>query len=118
MPIVDKYELPSIYKICDVVLFPSLYEGMDTISLEAMRCGIPVVCSNTSSFPEIAGNAALMCDPTDDLEITKNILKLFENKEFYKKKVDEGSARAKLFDYEKMHQKIINLYKEELAKKV
>ena len=118
MPIVDKHELPSIYKICDVVLFPSLYEGMDTISLEGMRCGIPVVCSNTSSFPEIAGNAALMCNPTDDLEITKNILKLFENKEFYKKKVDEGSARAKLFDYEKMHQKIINLYKEELAKKV
>ena len=118
MPIVDKHDLPSIYKICDVVLCPSLYEGMGNLTLEGMRCGIPVVCSNTSSIPEIAGNAALMCDPTDDLEITKNILKLFENKEFYKKKVDEGSARAKLFDYEKMHQKIINLYKEELAKKV
>ena len=117
MPMVDKSDLPSIYKICDVVLFPSLYEGMDTISLEGMRCGIPVVCSNTSSFPEIAGNAALMCNPTDDIEITKNILKLFENKEFYKKKVDEGFTRAKLFDYEKMHQKIINLYEEELAKK-
>ena len=75
--IVDKHELPSIYKICDVVLFPSLYEGMDTISLEGMSCGIPVVCSNTSSFPEIAGNAALMCNPTDTIEITKNILKLF-----------------------------------------
>ena len=118
MPIVDKYDLPSIYKTCDIVLFPSLYEGMDTISLEGMRCGIPVVCSNTSSFPEIAGNGALMCNPTDDIEITNNILKLFENKEFYKKKVGEGFARAKLFDYEKMHQKIINLYKEELAKKV
>ena len=75
MPMVDKSDLPSIYKICDVVLFPSLYEGMDTISLEGMRCGIPVVCSNTSSFPEIAGNGALMCNPTDDIEITKNILK-------------------------------------------
>ena len=117
MPIVDKHVLPSIYKICDVVLFPSLYEGMDTISLEGMRCGIPVVCSNTSSFPEIAGNAALMCNPTDTIEITKNILKLFENREFYKKKVDEGFARVKLFDYEKMHQKIINLYEEEIAKK-
>ena len=59
-----------------------------------------------------------MCNPTDDKEMTKNILKLFENKEFYKKKADEGLVRAKLFDYEKMHQKIINLYKEELAKKV
>ena len=117
MPIIEKYELPSIYKICDVVLYPSLYEGMDTISLEGMRCGIPVVCSNTSSFPEIAGNAALMCNPTDTIEITKNILKLFENREFYKKKVDEGFARVKLFDYEKMHQKIINLYEEEIAKK-
>ena len=77
MPIVNKHELPSIYKICDVVLFPSLYEGMDTISLEGMRCGIPVVCSNTSSFPEIAGNAALMCNPTDDYRINKKYFKTF-----------------------------------------
>jgi len=117
MPIIEKYELPSIYKVCDVVLYPSLYEGMDTISLEGMRCGIPVVCSNTSTFPETTGDAALMCNPTDDAEMTENILKLFENKDFYKKKVDDGLARAKLFDYEEMHKKIINLYQEEVSKK-
>jgi len=118
MPIIEKYELPSIYKVCDVVLYPSLYEGMDTISLEGMRCGIPVVCSNTSTFPETTGDAALMCNPTDDAEMTKNILKLFENKDFYKKKVDEGMARAKLFNHEDMHKKIIRLYEEELSKKI
>ena len=118
MPIIEKYELPSIYKICDVVLYPSLYEGMDTISLEGMRCGIPVVCSNTSSFPETTGDAALMCNPTDDAELTENILKLFENKDFYKIKVDDGLARAKLFDYEDTQKKFIRLYEEELSKKI
>ena len=117
LPVLSRNKMPPIYKICDLLLFPSLYEGMGAPPLEAMRCGIPVVCSNTSSVPEIVKDAALTCDPYDDKEMTKNILKLFENKEFYKKKVDEGLARAKLFDYEKMHQKIIDLYEEELSKK-
>lgn len=118
MPIIEKKELPLIYKSCDVVLYPSLYEGMGNLTLESMRCGIPVICSNSSAFPEIAGNAGIMCEPLNDQEITKNIIKLFTDKEFYKKKTEEGLSRSKLFNYDQMHQKIINIYKDELSKKL
>ena len=117
MPIVDKIELPSIYKICDVVLVPSLYEGLGLIAIEAMRTGIPVVTSNTSSIPEIVGEEGMTCDPTDDTQITKNIIKLLTDKEFYQKKINDGLIRSKLFNYDKMNEDIINLYRDELLKK-
>ena len=117
IPKVDKKELPAIYKICDVALVPSLYEGMGLVSLEAMRTGIPVVTSNTASIPEIVGKEGLTCDPTDDTQITKNIINLLTDKKFYQKKINDGLIRSKLFDYDKMHKNIINIYKEELLKK-
>jgi len=117
MPIVDKIELPSIYKICDVALVPSLYEGLGLIAIEAMRTGIPVVTSNTSSIPEIVGEEGMTCDPTDDTQITKNIIKLLTDKEFYQKKINDGLIRSKLFNYDKMNEDIINLYRDELLKK-
>ena len=118
IPIVDKKELPFIYKICDVALVPSLYEGMGLVAIEAMRTGIPVVTSNTSSIPEIVGEEGITCDPTNDEQMTQSIIKLLINKEFYQKKINDGLIRSKLFDYDRMHKSIISLYKDELSKKV
>ena len=118
IPIIDKQDLPSIYKTCDILLFPSLYEGMGILPMEAMKIGIPVVTSNTSSIPEIVGDAAIQCDPRDVNEITKKIEHLLTNDNFYDQKVKDGLERSKKFDYDKMHKQIINLYKEELSKKI
>ena len=118
IPIIDKQDLPSIYKTCDILLFPSLYEGMGILPMEAMKIGIPVVTSNTSSIPEIVGDAAIQCDPRDVNEITKKIAHLLTNDNFYDQKVKDGLERSKKFDYDKMHKQIINLYKEELSKKI
>lgn len=117
MPFVEKKELPSIYKSCDIVLYPSLYEGMGNLTLESMRCGIPIICSNTSAFPEIAGDAGIMCDPLDHHQITENVVKLFTDKIFYNVQVEKGLKRSKLFNYTSMHEKIINLYSNEISKK-
>ncbi|MEM4301926.1 MAG: glycosyltransferase family 1 protein, partial [Candidatus Caldarchaeum sp.] len=58
-------DLPALYSAADLFVFPSLYEGFGLPVLEAMACGVPVVCSNTSSLPEVAGDAALLVNPTD-----------------------------------------------------
>ena len=58
-------DLPAIYSAAELFVFPSLYEGFGLPVLEAMACGVPVICSNTSSLPEVAGDAALLVDPTD-----------------------------------------------------
>ena len=58
-------ELEGLYALADVFAFPSLHEGFGLPVLEAMRRGVPVVCSNRSSLPEVAGDAALMFDPAD-----------------------------------------------------
>ncbi|MDY7040634.1 MAG: glycosyltransferase family 1 protein, partial [Chloroflexota bacterium] len=58
-------DLPALLSGARVFAFPSLYEGFGFPVLEAMACGVPVVCSNTSSLPEVAGDAALLVDPLD-----------------------------------------------------
>ena len=59
-------DLPAFYRFADLFVFPSLYEGFGFPPLEAMACGTPVVCSNTTSLPEVVGDAALLFDPEDE----------------------------------------------------
>ena len=114
LPFIERNELPNIYKICRLLLFPSTYEGFGRPLLEAMKCGLPVVCSDNSAIPEVVGNSALMsnCENVDDF--TNNILKLINDNEFYKLKQKEGLERSKLFDVDTFHQKLIAIYKNEL----
>ncbi|HXW01627.1 MAG TPA: glycosyltransferase family 1 protein, partial [Anaerolineae bacterium] len=62
---VDEADLPACYQLATVFVFPSLYEGFGLGPLEAMACGTPVVSSNSSSLPEVVGEAGLLIDPTD-----------------------------------------------------
>ncbi len=62
---VSDADLPALYSLASVFAYPSLYEGFGLPVLEAMACGTPVVCSNASSLPEVAGDAALLVDPAD-----------------------------------------------------
>ena len=63
---VDDADLPALYRSASLFVFPSLYEGFGLPVLEAMACRVPVVCSNASSLPEVAGEAALLVDPHDE----------------------------------------------------
>ena len=65
LDVISDNDLPSYYRGAKALVFPSLYEGFGLPPLEAMACGTPVITSNTTSLPEVVGNAAILVDPLD-----------------------------------------------------
>ena len=109
-----RQEVSEIYKIVDILLFPSIYEGYGLPTLEAMKSGVPVVCSNSSSLPEIVRDAALISDYADVNFFTDTIYKLLTNQQLYDKKKKEGIQRAEIFNIPKYVEELIKLYKSSL----
>lgn len=96
---VDGKDLRSFYTAADVFAFPSLYEGFGLPLLEAMSCGTPVVCSNLSSLPEVAGDAALLFDPTCEEEIAASIAGLLHHGNGRAEQIGRGLKRAAQFNW-------------------
>lgn len=109
---VPSSELPALYSGSSAFVFPSIYEGFGIPVLEAMACGAPVVASNTSSLPEVAGDAAVMVDPYKTNEIADAIYDLISNPEkaeLFKKK---GFERVRLFSWKKTAEDTLRIYRE------
>ncbi len=94
-------ELPALYRGARMLLLPSLYEGFGLTALEAMACGTAVVASNTSSIPEVVGDAALLVDPLDTGALADAIARLFADDRLAKELGARGPARARLFSWER-----------------
>lgn len=107
-------DLPLLYNLADIFVFPSLYEGFGLPVLEAMACGIPVVTSNSSSLPEIAGDAALLVDPCDVESIAAGIRTLLADQELRTDFSRKGIARAKLFTWERCAHETLAVLREAL----
>ncbi len=104
-------DLPAIYSACSVFLYPSLRESFGIPMIEAMASGAPLIASNTSCMPEVAGNAALYIDPFKPDEITDAIIKLLEDDSLRIELIQKGFERAKAFSWQKMAEEVIYLYK-------
>jgi glycosyltransferase involved in cell wall biosynthesis len=98
---VEDEDLPALYRGADLFAFPSLYEGFGLPVLEAMACGVPVVCSNASSLPEVAGDAALLVDPLDIGALSAALHRALEDDELRQTMVDRGLAQAARFTWER-----------------
>jgi glycosyltransferase involved in cell wall biosynthesis len=109
---VPETDLPLIYKMADVFVFPSLYEGFGYPPLEAMACGTPVVVSNTSSLPEIVGDAGLYFNPLDPRDIAEKIFQVLSSLSLAEKLKNLGLKRVQQFSMEKMIQKYLAVYRE------
>ena len=103
-------ELAKVYNRASCFLFPSFYEGFGLPLLESMACATPVISSNTTSMPEVGGDAVLYCDPNDIVDIKNKIEELLGDKNLQKIMIEKGLKRAKEFSWEKSAQEHIKLF--------
>ncbi|MEA5502235.1 glycosyltransferase family 1 protein [Halotia wernerae UHCC 0503] len=94
-------ELPTIINQAIALVFPSLWEGFGFPVLEAMACGTPVITSNLSSLPEVAGDATILINPYNTAEITEAMQMIIENLELRSHLSSQGIKRANQFSWEK-----------------
>jgi glycosyltransferase involved in cell wall biosynthesis len=97
--VVPEDDLPVLYSGSSVFVFPSLYEGFGLPLLEAMACGVPVVASNTSSVPEVVGDAALLVSPTEPEAFAEAILRVRSDDKLRRAMVEKGLGRAAGFSW-------------------
>lgn len=104
-------DLPGLYRLTDLFVFPSLYEGFGIPPLEAMACGAPVVCSNTSSLPEVVGDAGVMVPPEDVDALARAIGDLLADPERRALLGQRGIARAKRFTWQESARRLLEVYR-------
>ncbi|MDR2883512.1 MAG: glycosyltransferase family 4 protein [Deferribacteraceae bacterium] len=98
---VDDEDMNTLYSGAEFFVYPSLYEGFGMPILEAMKSGCPVICSNTSSMPEVIGKAGITVDPTDDAHFVHALKKMYYDSAFREQCVKRGLAQAKLFSWKR-----------------
>ncbi|MFA5907347.1 MAG: glycosyltransferase family 1 protein [Vicinamibacterales bacterium] len=104
--------LAAFYRLARAFVFPSLYEGFGLPPLEAMACGTPVVTSNVSSLPEVAGGAALLVDPHEAAAIADGIVRAVTDETLRAELITKGLARARDFSWKQSVAKIHQIYME------
>jgi glycosyltransferase involved in cell wall biosynthesis len=109
---VDEQDLPALYSAADLFVLPSLLEGFGLPVLEAMACGTPVVCSNTSSLPEVAGDAALLVDPLDIGEIADAMARVLADAALAAELRRRGLERAARFSWQRTARATVAVYRD------
>ncbi len=94
-------QLPIILNQAFALVFPSLWEGFGFPVIEAMACGTPVITSNLSSLPEVAGDAAILVNPYEVLELTNAMQSLIQDQKMRSQLIDRSLQQAKQFSWEK-----------------
>ena len=106
---IDNNELNLLYNYCSGFIYPSLYEGFGMPVIEAMQAGAPVICSNSSSIPEVAGEAAILVDPTDVYALEKSLFELLNNNT-RKDLIYLGYMQSRKFSWDKMYKETLKIY--------
>lgn len=109
---VDNKDLPAVYNLADVFVFPSLYEGFGLPVLEAMACGIPVVTSNVSALPEVAGQAGILVDPHNPEEIASGVYRLLSDRKLSSELVRAGLERSRQFTWKNAARELLKVFHE------
>lgn len=113
--LVPEEDLPSLYSMASVFVFPSLYEGFGLPPLEAMACGTPVISSNTTSLPEVVGDAGIMVDPEDVNSLSYSIEKVLSDPDLRSELKTKGLERVKQFNWRLTAEKTLAVYNEVMS---
>jgi glycosyltransferase involved in cell wall biosynthesis len=108
---IPKNEIRYIYRNATFLVFPSLFEGFGMPVLEAMLSGCPVICSNTTSLPEVAGGAALYFDPLNAEDLAEKINTVISDSELRERLIKEGYAQALEFSWEQTAKNTLKIFK-------
>jgi glycosyltransferase involved in cell wall biosynthesis len=109
---VDDADLPALYSGCTLFVFPSLYEGFGLPVLEAMACGAAVMCSNASSLPEVAGDAAILFDPLDVDAIAAALQQGIEDADLRRSLAERSLAQTANFSWARTAAETLTLYRQ------
>jgi len=107
---VDDEDIPAIYNLAKLFVFPSIYEGFGIPPLEAQACGCPVLCSNTASLPEVGGkDSVVYCDPYSVDDIKEMLILVLNDNKLQEELITKGFENIKRFSWEKSAQEIIKV---------
>ena len=109
---VNDHTLAAMYRLASMFVFPSLYEGFGLPPLEAMAAGVPVITSNTSSLPEVVGDAALLIDPMDAGAIADAMARLLGDRSLRDDLIARGHARVHAFSWDRSVARVRQIYAE------
>lgn len=109
-------DLPACYQLAELFVYPSLYEGFGLPPLEAMACGVPVVCSNSSSLPEVVGQAGLLVEPTDTAALAQAMRRVLADAPLRADLAGRSLAQAKRFSWAKAADELAAVYRNLCAK--
>ena len=112
--VVSDADLPALLSGAKLFVYASSFEGFGLPVLEAMACGVPVITSNVTSLPEVAGNAALMVTPGNALELAHAISNVLNDSMLRDKMRQEGIKHASNFSWQRTAQATMNIYEESL----
>ena len=115
--VVNDERLVELYQQATLFVFPSRYEGFGLPVLEAMACGCPVICSNASSLPEVAGDAAILVDPMDVEGFTHEMDRVLTSSDLRRNLRGRGLAQAARFSWDRTARETIAVYKKVLCAK-
>lgn len=112
---VEEEDLEALYAAAGCFVLPSYQEGFGLPVLEAMARGVPVACSDTSSLPEVVGDAALLFDPSDESQIADRIERLLSDDELAKTLIERGHRRCELFTWRRTAELTLDSYRHAMA---
>lgn len=109
---IENSDKKALYNGATIFTFPSIYEGFGFTPLEAMTCGVPVICSNTSSLPEVVGDGGILLSPTDELGWIRHIKEVLTNRVLRRRLVQKGLKQSAKFSWERCAHETISVYED------